>query len=73
MPDDQDYRWLADRLRDPGSWTEKDYSAMRFLARNQRESLATMHPLDRKRRASVQRAAEEIEAALATYEDLQKN
>ena len=45
---------------------------MRFLARNQSESLETMHPLDKKGRASVERAAEKIEAALVTYEARRK-
>ncbi len=70
MPDDEDYKWLADRLASPASWTEKDYSTICALARNQRDSLATMHPLDKKRRASVERAAEEMEAAMAHHESL---
>ena len=73
MPDDQDHEWLAERLRDPPGWTERDYATMRFLARNQRESLATMHPLDKQGRASVERAAEKIEAAIATYDGLRRN
>ena len=72
MPDDQDYQWLAERLRDPAAWTEKDYATMRFLARNQRDSLRTMHPLDKKRRTAVERAAEEMEAAIAAYESLRR-
>lgn len=70
IPDNEDYRWLADHLRHPASWTEKDYDVMRHHARNQRESLTTMHPLDRKGRDSAERAAEEIEAAIAAYESL---
>jgi len=72
VPDDQDYRWLAERLRSPGAWTEKDYATMRFLARNQRDSVLTMHPLDKKGRASVERAADEMEAAIAAYEALRR-
>ncbi len=72
MPDDEDYKWLAARLRDPAAWTEKDYSTIRSLARNQRDSLTTMHPLDKKGRASVERGAEEMEAAIATYESLHR-
>jgi len=45
---------------------------MRFLARNQRDSLRTMHPLDKKRRTAVERAAEEMEAAIAAYESLRR-
>ena len=46
---------------------------MRFLARNQRESVRTMHPLDKNGRASVERAAEEMEAAIARYEALRRD
>ncbi len=68
MPDDEDYKWLADRLVNPASWTEKDYSTIRFLARNQRDAIASMHPQDKKRCASAERVAQEMEAAMALYE-----
>lgn len=68
MPDNEDYEWLADRLANPFDWDEKDYSAVRFLARNQRDALASMHPLDRQRRASAEEAAAEMEAAMAQHE-----
>jgi hypothetical protein len=41
---------------------------MCFLARDQRDSLRTIHPLEKNHRASVERAADEIEAAIAAYE-----
>ena len=47
VPDNEDYQWLAERLRNPGAWTENEYDTMRFLAGNQSESLRMMHPLDR--------------------------
>jgi len=72
VPDNQDYEWLAERLRDPGAWTEQDYDTMCFLAANQRDSLRSMHPLDKRRRASAARAAEQMEAAIAAHAALRQ-
>ena len=67
MPDDLDYQHVADLLGRPETWTDEEAGTIRFLLRQSRDDLKTVHPLDRKRREEAETVIRDYEAALARY------
>jgi hypothetical protein len=64
MPDNEDYAELARLLANPRAWTVEERAAMRGLLRQQTENLATVHPRDDKRRASLQALVGQVTEAI---------
>lgn len=64
MPETSDYHEFLDLLDVPLTWTAADRAQVELHLAQQRELLMACHPLDSKRRASLARIVERVEAAL---------
>ena len=67
MPDGHDYRAFFDLLDRPEAWSARDREQVERVLDQQRELLASCHPLDAKRRASLAAIVHQIEAALRPH------
>ena len=67
MPDDSDYSAFFGLLARPESWTDDDVRLVEFSLREQREQLEAGHLKDTKRRDSLSKIVDQIEAALVRY------
>ena len=68
MPDDLDYAWLGELLRDPRAWSDGDAATVRSMIATQRAALAEEHPRDATSRLASEQLIDELEIALAVYE-----
>ncbi len=68
MPDNQDYSELRRLLASPGSWSADDAATARSLLRSQEHAVAAVHPFDSRRREAMQAVADDLRAALSTWE-----
>lgn len=67
MPDDLDYLWIDKLLSSPKAWTQEDAAAIEHMLKNQRDAVASLHPLDTKLREGMQGMVERMEEALTEY------
>jgi hypothetical protein len=65
VPDDVDYIWLGEFLRDAPTWSTEDVSTARWLLAKQQQALDDAHPRDKKTREELCRVVEALEPALA--------
>jgi len=69
VPDNQDFAELGHLLASAHNWTEREAARARGLLRAQLEAVASLHPKDARRRASMQEVVDQLEAALTAWEN----
>lgn len=65
MPDSPDYEDFWVLLARPTTWTPQERRVVEDALNNQQQLLDSCHPKDLKRRSSLAKIVEDIEAALA--------
>jgi hypothetical protein len=68
MPDDEDYRDLAELLAHPETWTEADAGRARLLREMQARSAAAHDRRDASRVQAMVAVVQQLDDALVTYE-----
>ncbi len=68
VPDNQDYAALARLLGSPQTWSAQEAAVARSHLWHQEDAVASVHPKDEPRRESMQEVADDLRAAIATWE-----
>ena len=64
VPDDLDYRWLAELIATPDDWTPTDLASAEAILTAQKQAVDDAHPADRDRLRAV---VDQLESAIERH------